>query len=167
MTLDELQEIRQLFRQAIRTNSTLEKDKIEAVVQRGVYKKHEYALKAANAEMSKWREQVQALLSTKIPSRFLNRRRPHTRRYPYMNTGTLKNSVKTRVRRSGKYGITLRAEISAPYAEKLNAGLRRRKDGKEPKWKGWVDRVLRNGDKTVGLKSVTDIFNEIKARLGK
>jgi hypothetical protein len=175
MKLNELAEIRGLFREAIRGNPTQFKEKAEASIKRGINKQYDFAMKVAVSQMDKWRSAVRDALSKQIPSTYLRKARPHSRRYPYRISGTLMDGVKTKVKGGGKSGgwaITLRAEIKAlntkgvDYADILERAANKRRDDKTPKWKGFIDRVLRKGDKQNNIKSVVEIFNEIKRRLG-
>jgi hypothetical protein len=85
-----------------------------------------------------------------------------------MNTGTLQKSVRTTsdlITTDNSISLRLTAGIFAPNAIYTSLGFKSRKDGQVPAWVKWLDRVLRDGDKEEGIKSATQIFDEIRQRL--
>jgi len=115
--------------------------------------------KSAEKQLLRWNKDVVKALSDPLDEKYWHSLRPIDRAFPYLNIGTLRDSissgVKFKVTGQGNYSITAWADISAPHAQYTNHGFRKRADGGTPKWVGWVDDVFKG---TRGFNSVEDIF---------
>jgi len=103
---------------------------------------------ALEQEQQKWVEEVKQRLSDVIPKQMLHKKRyPRSRKFPYLNSGELRNSVKTEVIQIDtlrKHSVVL--DVWFNFLSKHALYTNEAWNSKDtPGWKGWTTRTLVSG----------------------
>jgi len=126
-------------------------------------------LKGLNAKLQTWENLVVRALSKDIrsvPSEVSpnshSATKDRSRLFPYMRSGHLRDSVKTRAMikattSKAKLTFSVRASINTPRAKYTNDGGR----AKQPSnWLGWMDDIMVGDGRGVVKQSVREIFTD-------
>ena len=115
--------------------------------------------------LADWKWRVKQALSDRLPARFRHEKRPSDREYPFRDTGELRSNVNVGMTASvygkSKAKIKFWADLSSPHAHYTDLNIRGRKDGSRTDWYGWIHRVFEQGDKSRGILSIRDIFDQM------
>ena len=103
---------------------------------------------ALEQEQQKWADEVKQRLSDVIPKQMLHKKRyPRSRKFPYLNSGELRNSVKTEVTQIDtmrKHSVVL--DVWFKFLSKHALYTNEAWNSKDtPGWKGWATRTLVTG----------------------
>ncbi len=107
-----------------------------------------------------WKKTLEHALSYKMPP-FENpkkRTKDRWRKFPYMRTGELRDSIKADVDKyqyGNKIILRLTANIKSPHGVLSNI------TGDDGAWVGWMDDIL-FGNGRENVKSLKDLFEELK-----
>jgi hypothetical protein len=132
----------------------------------GKKRKIQRFVKNYEKRLRNWKKHLKRKLSDKLPKKYWHKRRPNagSRLFPYKNTGALKKSIQTGIKKhlteKGNLSIVNWVEIASPYAVYLDQGRPHRSNGEKVGWEGWVYDVV-FGEGRGGLISVSDIFKEM------
>jgi len=124
-----------------------------------------------NREFKKWVKKVKEKTSDKIPKKFIGRKRPQHRLFPYMVSEDLNTKIYTNLEVTYKpFKVLIRGSfnLDSPHSTATNFGFTPKGIGtSKGRWVGWTDRVFKNKSYD-GVKGAEHIVHdEIKKELAK
>jgi hypothetical protein len=132
----------------------------------------------AELELSQWEKEVRQKLSVPAPYQVVkaHKKRP-SRLFPHTNEGLddkeedhlrLKDSVDSVVLLNHPLNLNektvevdLYADVLAPQGLYTSLGYRPRKEGLNPAWVGWIERIFEDSEGTLQSSSISEIIDRL------